>query len=228
MELGLPIGGHVIFYATVLNPATNKEEEICRKYTPTSNVHQKGYCEFIIKVYHANVHPKFPHGGLMTQYLEKMPIGEYMKMEGPKGKINYIGCGNFYIQKEYNIKKKIGMVAGGSGITPLFQIIQASVNNKDKVELTLLFGNKSEKDILIREELEQLRDDYPDRFKLHYIIDKPEHPETWTHETGYITQEILEKLMPEPSDKTIILTCGPKIMNELVVKYLPNHMVRNF
>ena len=140
MEFGLPIGGHVFFYANIMNPETGKEEEVARKYTPTSKVHQKGYCEFIIKVYHPNVHPKFPHGGLMTQYLEKMPIGQYLKIEGPKGKLNYIGCGNFYIQKKYNVRKRIGMVAGGSGITPMFQILQAAAENMDKVDLTLLFG----------------------------------------------------------------------------------------
>lgn len=149
-------------------------------------------------------------------------------MEGPKGKLSYVGWGNFYINKEYHIKKKIGMIAGGSGITPMFQIIQAVVHNKDKVDITLLFGNKSEKDILIREELEQLKEDYPDRFTLHYIIDKPDHPDTWKGFTGYVTQELLEKVMPKHSEETIILTCGPPILNELAKKFLPNHMVHKF
>jgi len=225
LEFGLPIGSHVFFYATVDNPETGKKEEIARRYTPTSSLHQKGFCEFIIKVYHANEHPRFPHGGMMTQYLEKMNIGEYLKIEGPKGKLKYIGCGNFYILKDYSIRKKIGMIAGGSGITPMWQILQAVVQNKDKVDVTLLFGNKSEKDILIREELEQLRDDYPERFKLHYIIDKADYPESWKHYTGYVTKEILESVMPPANDETIILTCGPQIMNDLVVKFLPNHKV---
>jgi nitrate reductase (NAD(P)H) len=218
----------VFFYAEVNNPESGKKEEISRKYTPTSEVHQKGYCEFVIKVYRKNEHPQFPHGGLMTQYLEKLPVGEYVKMEGPKGKINYIGRGNFYISKQYHIKRKIGMVAGGTGITPMFQIIQAVVKNRDKVSITLLFGNKSEKDILIREELEQLQEDYPDHFKLHYIIDKAEHPDTWKHETGYITKEILEKYMPSAGEDSIILACGPSIMNTLVEDFLPNHRVQIF
>jgi nitrate reductase (NAD(P)H) len=228
MQFGLPIGGHVFFYATIPDPESGVEKEVARKYTPTSEVNQKGYCEFIIKVYHANEHPKFPHGGLMTQYLEKMEIGKYLKIEGPKGKLNYKGCGNFYISKKYEIKKRIGMIAGGSGITPMFQIIQAVVKNKDKVRLFLLFGNKSESDILIREELEQLQEDYSDRFTLAYIIDKAEHPDTWKHETGYITKEILEKHMPKANDDTIILTCGPPVMNNLVKQFLPNHLVHEF
>lgn len=164
----------------------------------------------------------------MTQYLEKMPIGEYIKMEGPKGKLKYVGRGNFYISKQYHVKKKIGMVAGGSGITPMFQIIQSVVKNKDKVEMTLLFGNRSEKDILIREELEQLREDYPDNFKLYYIIDKADHPESWKGEIGYVTKEMLENYMPKAGDDTIILTCGPAILNNLVKEYLPNHMIHEF
>lgn len=139
MEFGLPIGGHVFFYATVQDPETGKEEEIARKYTPTSEVHQKGYCEFIIKIYRAGENPRFPHGGKMTQYLERMQVGKHLKMEGPKGRLSYSGCGNFYINKKYTIKKKIGMIAGGSGITPMFQIIQSVVKNKDKVNVTLLF-----------------------------------------------------------------------------------------
>jgi len=164
----------------------------------------------------------------MTQYLEKLPIGEYVKMEGPKGKLEYAGCGNFYINKKYTLKKNIGMVAGGSGITPMFQIIQAIVRNKDKVHVSLLFGNKSEKDILIREELEQLHEDYPDRFSLNYVIDSPEHPDTWKYETGYVTKEMLEKYMPKAANDSIILTCGPEIMNKLVKEFLPDHEIFTF
>jgi NAD(P)H-flavin reductase len=226
--LGLPIGGHVFFYASMPDPESGEVVEVARKYTPTSEVHQKGYCDFIIKVYHAGENPRFPHGGMMSQYLEKMEIGKYLKMEGPKGKLSYTGCGNFYISKKYQIRRKIGMVAGGTGITPIFQIIQSVLANKDKVKLTLLFANKSESDILIREHLEQFQEDHPDLFTLHYIIDKAEHPETWKHETGYITKEILERLMPKSSDDTIILTCGPPIMRDLVTKFLPNHLVHEF
>ncbi|CAI2373833.1 unnamed protein product [Moneuplotes crassus] len=227
-EFGLHIGGHVVFYAEVMNPETGKKEEIARKYTPVSTVHQKGYIEFVIKIYRAGENPRFPHGGLMTQYLEKLRIGESLKMEGPMGKLSYLGCGNFYISKKYHIKTEIGMIAGGSGITPIYQIIQSVVHNKDKIKCHLLFGNKSEKDILIREELEQLQEDYPENFKLTYIIDKADNPDTWKGETGYITQEILEKYMPKAGDETLIVTCGPPIMNQLAKKFLPEHMIHKF
>ena len=57
---GLPVGNHVIYTADI------NGEEVERKYTPISKVTQRGYIDFLIKVYYKNVHPKFPEGGLMT------------------------------------------------------------------------------------------------------------------------------------------------------------------
>ena len=63
---GLPIGKHVVFTAEI------DGEECQRKYTPISRLTQRGYIDFLIKIYRANVHPRFPQGGMMTQHMEKM------------------------------------------------------------------------------------------------------------------------------------------------------------
>ena len=49
-----------------------------------------------------------------------MKIGNKMKMEGPKGLLNYYGNGNFILKKAPIRKTKIGMIAGGSGLTPCY------------------------------------------------------------------------------------------------------------
>ncbi len=41
-------------------------------------------------------------------------------MEGPKGLLNYFGDGKFVLKKKPLMKKKVGMIAGGSGITPCY------------------------------------------------------------------------------------------------------------
>ena len=66
MSMGLPVGNHVMFHANI------KGEEVVRKYTPISAVKDQTFVDFVIKIYRKNAHPKFPEGGLMTQYLEKM------------------------------------------------------------------------------------------------------------------------------------------------------------
>jgi ferredoxin-NADP reductase len=65
----------------------------------------------------------------MSQHLNNMKLGDTIMMKGPKGHLDYKGKGNFTIaHKRDNVekykKKKIGMVAGGTGITPMLQGIQ--------------------------------------------------------------------------------------------------------
>jgi cytochrome-b5 reductase len=53
--------------------------------------------------------------------------------------------------------RKIGMIAGGTGITPMLQIINAIMKEKKgSIELSLLFANQTEQDILLREMIEDL------------------------------------------------------------------------
>ena len=76
------------------------------------------------------------------------------------------------------------MIAGGSGITPMLQVIAAVfADSNDNTELALLYANQSEGDILVRQELESYQKEYPDQFKLWYTLDRPE-PGT-TNRTGY-------------------------------------------
>jgi cytochrome-b5 reductase len=85
------------------------------------------------------------------------------------------------------------MTAGGTGITPMFQLIQAALLNNDNLDITLIFGNRSEDDILLKKELDEFAFKYPAKFKLIYIIDKAIDPSSWNGHTGYITKELIEK-----------------------------------
>jgi cytochrome-b5 reductase len=85
------------------------------------------------------------------------------------------------------------MTAGGTGITPIFQLIQSVCLNGDDVELTLLFGNQTEDDILIKKELDELAQKYPNKFKLYYIVDRVLRSDTWKGDSGYISKELIQK-----------------------------------
>lgn len=72
-----------------------------------------------------------------------------MKMEGPMGLLNYMGHGNFIIKKQPIKKTKIGIIAGGTGITPCFQLVQASTLAKDGLSISMIYSNKTKDDILV-------------------------------------------------------------------------------
>jgi cytochrome-b5 reductase len=60
----------------------------------------------------------------MSQHLDNMKLGETILMKGPKGHLTYLGCGKFTIARRRDDiqlyqKKNIGMIAGGTGITPM-------------------------------------------------------------------------------------------------------------
>jgi cytochrome-b5 reductase len=56
----------------------------------------------------------------------------------------------------------------------MLQLIRHITKNpSDNTQLALLFANQTEKDILLRDELEELATKYPEQFKLWYTIDVP-------------------------------------------------------
>lgn len=115
--------------------------------------------------------------------------------------------------KETKIKtfKKIGMLAAGTGIAPIFQILQAADRNKDVTEFVLFFGNSTSKDILLREELEKFVKNKNFNFSLSFIINEQE--EGWNGEVGHFNKENIAKYMPKSNDDTLIVYCGRKALN---------------
>jgi len=210
--LGLPIGQH-IYLSTRING-----ELVVRPYTPTSSDDDKGYFDLVLKIYKSNVHPKFPNGGKLTQFLDNMKPGETIDVRGPSGRLIYKESGKFEIRADKKTPpkvkkvKQIGMIAGGSGITPMFQLVKNICKNPDdNTKMHLIFANQSESDILLREELEEFQKNYPEKLELWFTIDKSVQPD-WKYDVGFVNEDMLAKHMPKPSDETLVLMCGPPPM----------------
>mmetsp|Transcript_33396 Transcript_33396/g.80771 ORF Transcript_33396/g.80771 Transcript_33396/m.80771 type:complete len:158 (+) Transcript_33396:142-615(+) len=123
---------------------------------------------------------------------------------------------------QHRTAKHFGMIAGGTGITPMLQIMNAVLRDEpgSDVTVSLLYANQSEDDILVRKELEDAVERYPGRFKLHYTVDRA--PEGWKHSKGFITKEMIESHLPSAASdgSTQILMCGPPPMVKFAC--LPN------
>lgn len=191
-RLGLPIGQHISIGTTI------NGKEVVRSYTPISTDEELGYFDLLIKTYDA---------GNISKHVESKKIGETIEVRGPKGFFNYTP----------NMVKSFGMVAGGTGIAPMYQIITSILKNpEDKTKIVLLYANVTEEDILLKEELDKFIANHPDRFKVHYVLNTP--PEEWTGSVGFITPEIMDTHLPKPSDETNLLICGPPPMVSAIKK----------
>ncbi|XP_072278467.1 NADH-cytochrome b5 reductase 1 isoform X2 [Pyxicephalus adspersus] len=169
--LGLPPGKYVYLSTKI------KGNLVVRPYTPVS-YEDMGYVDFIIKIYFRDEHPEFPEGGKMTQYLDNLTIGDSIEIQGPRGLLEYEGKGYFAIQPnkrspaQRKFVRHLGMIAGGTGLTPMLQIIQTILKYpEDETKCFLLFANKSENDIILRHELDKIQKEHSERFTLWFTVD---------------------------------------------------------
>ncbi|KAM4071750.1 hypothetical protein ACJW30_11G082100 [Castanea mollissima] len=118
--LGLPVGQHII-----CRGIDSQGEEVIRPYTPVTLDSHVGYFELVVKMY-----PK----GRMSHHFREMREGDYLPVKGPKGRFIY----------KPGQARAFGMLAGGSGITPMFQ-----------------------------EELDAFARKFPNQFKVYYVLNQP-------------------------------------------------------
>lgn len=220
--LGLPIGQHINLRYT--DPITKVVHQ--RSYTPVSDRYDRGTFTLVMKVYKPNP-PKFPVGGMMSQHVNSLAIGDAIQMKGPKGHVLYEGNGKLCVKPlgkpmEFRSCQQIIMLAGGTGITPMLQILHTIFHPKHyeenkNMKVKLLYANQSEDDILVRSELEALTQQHPERFQLWYTIDKvtSTNETKWKYDIGFINKNMIEQHMLHDINKNIptqFFMCGPPPM----------------
>jgi len=221
--LGLPVGNHFKLHAPNVTGIKAGEwngredpeagaAEIERKYTPTTSDADRGFFDLVVKVYKGGVVDRFPDGGKMSCYLDSLKAGrDEVEMDGPWGSIEYKGAGKFQMgASKVLTKKKIGMIAGGTGITPMLQVAAAVLKEDCGITVSLLYANQTEADILVRQHLESLQEQHPGRFSVWYTLDRP--PTPWAFSTGFIDKAMIADHLPGPGPDTLVLLCGPPPM----------------
>jgi ferredoxin-NADP reductase len=201
---GLWVGGHIVFHAQI-NGRT-----VSRKYTPISPINEKGKVTFAIKIYKPC--PEFPQGGVMSKWLDERKVGDIIFVEGPIGKLKYHGYGNFdKSRKRLPKKENVGLIAAGSGITPMLAIAQASSLAKDGLKIKFLYCNKTMDDIMCQQQLEDLSHSNADFAITHTLTRHVDDKHgMWTGLKGRPTIEMLQECdFPPPGESTLIAICGP-------------------
>ena len=83
----------ILFSALIKTKENPDGEIVSRKYTPISWMFDQGKFELMIKVYYKGIHPNFPEGGKMSQYLASMDLERTINIRGPFGRLTYFGDG---------------------------------------------------------------------------------------------------------------------------------------
>ena len=206
--LGLPIGQHLMI--KLKEPATR--ETIIRSYTPISETSKKGYVDVLVKVYFDTQERE---GGQMTKAMESLPIGHFVELKGPTGKFEYLKYGRCSINGAERNTKRFVMICGGSGITPIYQVLRAIMHDhKDETQCVVLNGNRSIEDILCKEELDEFEKNGDGRCTILHTLSKAS--DGWKGLRGRIAKPLLQE-NAQWSPGSMALICGPEAMEKTVM-----------
>ncbi|WP_420148346.1 2Fe-2S iron-sulfur cluster-binding protein [Spirosoma sp.] len=104
------------------------------------------------------------------------------------------------------------LLGAGSGITPLFALLKQILYKNSTQRVTLLYSNSNERSIIFRQELDALYHEFPDRFRLLYLLSNGS--EDWNGLRGRLNNVMLERLLPDlvgqsNPERLRFYVCGP-------------------
>lgn len=167
-------------------------------------------------------------GGLISNHLfQNLKEGDVIEVSKPEG--------HFCIKPESEHKRAYYFFAAGSGITPVYSMIQALLEHEPRSTVHLLYGNRKEEDIIFYNGLNDLYKKHEGQFFLQYTLSQHKKSilpflsskkDDWQGWTGRISKKQIELFLNQnqssEKEKSYYL-CGPGEMIEEVKKYLLGH-----
>ena len=152
----------------------------------------------------------------MTLGFDELMIGDSVEIKGPIGHFIWKGNGMVELHGQQRCVREIGMVCGGSGITPILQVLRGILHDSSHhdTKVWIIDVNRYFDDILCRDELHQLVKEHGQRYRLHHTLTGGSVPDDWEYSTGRLNNEMLVSHLPSPAEDKIVCICGPTAMEQ--------------
>jgi ring-1,2-phenylacetyl-CoA epoxidase subunit PaaE len=157
-------------------------------------------------------------GGSFSVYANtELKTGDKLDVMAPGGK--------FVLLPQPEKTRKYAAFAAGSGITPVLSIVQTALEEEPKSTFLLVYGNRSPQETMFYNELEVLKDKYPNRFSIEYIFSREKGDNALF---GRIDQSTVNFILKNKFKETAFdeyYLCGPETMIDIVSAVLKaNHV----
>lgn len=152
---------------------------------------------------------RLPGGAFSEHALEKLQVGDVVDVMTPTGR--------FFTELDPAHEKSYVCLAAGSGITPILSIVATTLETEPRSEVTLVYANRTHASVMFLEEVEDLKDRYPDRFRLFHVLSRePQEVELFSGRLDVPRfQRFLDTLLP-PDVVDEWFLCGPyEMVSEL-------------
>lgn len=107
---------------------------------------------------------KVPGGVFSTFANERLHVGDELRVMPPQGR--------FFTELSPNHQKLYVAFAAGSGITPVMSILKSVLHDEPNSRFLLFYGNRGFDHIIFREQLEELKNRYPDRLAVYHVLSR--------------------------------------------------------
>lgn len=143
--------------------------------------------------------------GDFTETVAKMHSGQKVFVDG--------AYGSFSVDQHAHAEGFV-FIAGGVGITPMMSTLRTLADRGETRPLWLIYANRDWDSLTFREEIASLGEQL--NLSITCVLEKP--PEGWSGESGFITREMLERILPAERRKNLleIFICGPAPMMDAV------------
>ncbi|MBP6018160.1 MAG: phenylacetate-CoA oxygenase/reductase subunit PaaK [Burkholderiaceae bacterium] len=132
--------------------------------------------------------------------------------------------GNFTMEFSPSEARNYVAFAVGSGITPILSLVKTALGTEPHSSFTLFFGNRASSAVLFREEIEDLKNIYMERFSLVYVMSR-EHQDIALFNgrlDGPKVNDLLGSWL-DPASIDYAFVCGPQDMTESVTQALQDN-----
>ncbi|MGH3341713.1 MAG: 1,2-phenylacetyl-CoA epoxidase subunit PaaE [Carbonactinosporaceae bacterium] len=158
-------------------------------------------------------------GGTFSRYATtELRAGDELEVMTPTGR--------FSVRLDPGRARHYAAVAAGSGITPVLSILASVLDCEPRSRATLLYGNRTTSSIMFLEDLQDLKNRFPDRFALLNVLSREPQDVELLHgriDRGRIGALLSSVLPPQVVDEWFL--CGPFAMVEEARATLLDHSV---
>eukprot|EP00158_Paraphelidium_tribonemae_P009390 Partr_v1_DN28853_c1_g2_i2_m33266 putative May mediate the reduction of outer membrane cytochrome b5 (By similarity) len=179
-----------------------------RPYTPISAKwdRRRGVVDldFCVRIY------PYPNGEV-ARHVTSLTSEQSIKVSGPHSSLD-VGL------SPMNQAEHVGMIAGGTGIAPMYQVLRILVDEvgvEAMPNVMLFYGNRSHDEVLLRQELEDLQKLAPHKIRIEFYVDTypaDQALEEWRGKIGYVKTHDIRENLPPPGTRSMILVSGPPAM----------------
>jgi len=162
-------------------------KDLVKPFSISSSPTEKEHIEFTKKITESE----------FSTALNGLKVGDWARIDAPYGSFTFTG--------EH---ERVCLLAGGIGITPFRSICKYATDTRLNAKITLLYGCRTENDIIFKNELEQMAQ-LNENLRVIFILNEADSE--WKGATGVVTAEMVKKEIPDYKE-TVFYVCGPPPM----------------